>query len=454
MKRINLNNIQKTFRYMKKNGIKSAVYAVRERLDKGSFSDYTYVPLTEDILKSQQGKSFNQYIKFSILVPCYETEQKYLKVLIDSALAQTYGEWELILADASSTDKVKDTVSEYTDERIRYVKLAENRGISENTNEGLKEAQGDYVVLLDHDDILTEDALYQMMEAIDRSKVLPAFLYSDEDKTDSSQENFFEPHIKPDFNYDLLLTNNYICHLLVIRTGILKRLKFRKEYDGAQDYDLVLRLVAYIQDKMEKKVNELEELICHVPKVLYHWRCHELSTAANPASKQYAYEAGLRALKDYVVSRGYTADVVHAKHLGYYELIEEIPDILFNRTEIGAVGGVVYHRGRISTGPMDAQGLLLWPGAKKHYSGYMNRIASRQNVKALHTDKLYLKKDIIFKFIEEKVAGCPEFDIVETKWDGIVSIQPKDGKRAVELSLILSDYLTGNGYLLLYLPTL
>lgn len=454
MKKITVNNFRKAFRYMKKNGVKSAFYAVRERMDASGFPDYAYVPLTNEDMAAQREKRFDKTIKFSILVPCYETEPAYLRKLIESVLMQTYGNFELLLADASRTGKVSETVEEYKDERIRYIRLTDNLGISENTNEGMKYASGDYVVLLDHDDILTLDALYQMMEAIAKAEELPVFLYSDEDKTDSVDTNYFEPHIKPDFNYDLLLTNNYICHLLVIRTDILKILKFRKEYDGAQDYDLVLRLVAYIQDTMGKKINELHKLICHVPKVLYHWRCHELSTAANPASKQYAYEAGLRALKDYAMGRGNNAEVEHGEHLGYYRITETAEEILNNRTEIGAVGGALYHRGKLFAGPMDIEGNLMWPHAKKHYSGYMNRMASRQNVDALDVRSLYLKRETAQKFLEEAGGLSPRFSIEATEWDGIVTIQPQHKDEAVKISLMLSEYLAKQGYLLLYLPIL
>ena len=175
------------------------------------------------------------------------------------------------------------------DSRIRYVRTAENKGMSENTNEALQYATGDYVGLLDHDDLLTPDALYEMAMTLQNANeqgIEAALVYSDEDKCDTEAKIYYEPHVKLGFNWDLLLSNNYICHFLAMKTELIKKLGFRKEYDGAQDFDLVLRATLEKDEKDE---------ILHVEKILYHWRCHDLSTAANPQSKLYAYEAGKRA---------------------------------------------------------------------------------------------------------------------------------------------------------------
>lgn len=153
---------------------------------------------------------------FSILVPTYRTPENYLREMIDSVLAQTYGSFELILADASGDESVKQVVDTYEDKRIRYIRLAENKGISGNTNEALKHATGLYTGLLDHDDLLTPDALYENAMAIAEARsrgIRPQLLYSDEDKCDENGENYFCPHKKEEFNLDLILSNNYICHL-------------------------------------------------------------------------------------------------------------------------------------------------------------------------------------------------------------------------------------------------
>lgn len=145
--------------------------------------------------------------------------------------------------------------------------------------------------------ILTPDALYEMADAVTKAYdrgVKVTFAYSDEDKCDGEETRYYDPNHKENFNYDLILSNNYICHFLVMDAELMKRLQFRPECDGAQDYDLVLRAVAEV---LAADGQAGEKSILHIPKVLYHWRCHEASTAANPHSKKYAYEAGLRALR-------------------------------------------------------------------------------------------------------------------------------------------------------------
>ena len=164
--------------------------------------------------------------------------------------------------------------------------------------------QGEYIGLLDHDDVLTPDALYEMTDAIikayDRGAASCLRLIRMRIKCDGEETKYYEPNYKEEFNYDLILSNNYICHFLVMESKLLKSLQFRPEFDGAQDYDLILRCVAEV---LTEGRADSEKRILHIPKVLYHWRCHEASTAANPNSKKYAYDAGLRALQDHATER-------------------------------------------------------------------------------------------------------------------------------------------------------
>ena len=155
-------------------------------------------------------------------------------------------------------------------------------------------------------------------------------IYSDEDKW-SGGEDYYDPAIKEDFNLDYLLSNNYICHFLAMETGLMKGLGLRKDYDGAQDYDLILRGV---QELLQTPGGEGK--IVHVSRVLYHWRCHRGSTAENPQSKLYAYEAGRAALQDYADRAGYRAEAVHLKHLGFYRL-QYHGSIFDSRADLGAV---------------------------------------------------------------------------------------------------------------------
>ena len=273
---------------------------------------------------------------------------------------------------------VEKLVNACNDERIQYYRLNRNVGIAENTNVGLEYATGEYTALLDHDDLLTPDALYEMAKAIEAAKEQDrelVMIYSDEDKCDGEGKQYYEPHFKKDFDRELLFTNNYICHFTAVKTEVFRELKLRGEYNGAQDFDLVLRVA--------EKCKENPGAICHIPKVLYHWRCHDTSTAANPASKMYAYEAGKRAVEDCIHSRGLKARVEHLKHLGFYKIVYE-DDIFTVRPEIGAVGGSILDKhSKIAGGLQDTQGKVIYEGLRKGFSGYMNCAALVQEAEVL-----------------------------------------------------------------------
>lgn len=377
--------VKKTLAYGKRNGIKAAFHAAVERMDKGhqdemsrlaaeykgckEWSIFMEWEKMEEEMKAQRAHVFSCEPLISIVVPAYETDRVFLKELITSVIKQTYTKWELIIADASKTDCVKEVLAEFPGDgmgAVRYKKLKENKGISENTNAAIEEARGDYIALLDHDDILTEDALYSMVERInkchEREKVLA--VYSDEDKCDGGGERFYEPHFKPDFNLDLLLSNNYICHFLMVKASAMKELKLRREFDGAQDYDLALRLSVRADFTREK--------ILHVPKVLYHWRCHEGSTAVNTESKRYAYDAGRKALEAYYKEKGMEGvRVSDSAHLGFYQTLYS-PDIFAVRQDVAAVCGRVIEKGMVTGGP-GLESRLLFNGLRQNSSGYMHR---------------------------------------------------------------------------------
>ena len=316
----NVTNLKKTYYYLKRNGVMQTIGAALERVQAPYFADYDYVLPSKQELELQRNMEWKNPPVFSVVVPAYETKEEFLEILIKSMLEQTYSYWELVIADASSSDKVKKQCEKYKDNRIQYFSLENNAGISENTNQGMEKATGDYIGLLDHDDYLTPDALYEMASAIKKGKenhLEYGFLYSDEDKCDETGTHFYDPHFKTDFNLDLFLTNNYICHFCVMKKKLVQNLRFRKEYDGAQDYDIFLRAVG----ELWKQNPKVEETIYHVPKVLYHWRCHNDSTAANPQSKRYAYDAGRRAVQDFVNQRGWDATVEEMAHVGFYKVV-------------------------------------------------------------------------------------------------------------------------------------
>lgn len=394
------SNVRKTVNYLKKNGVRHAWYAAKERMEEERKDHYTYIAPDREQLKQQRKESADCSLTFSIVVPAYETDERFLREMVDSVLTQSYAGWELIIADAGKSTGVQKTIEEILQKtgetRIRYRKLPENRGISENTNAGIKMATGEYIALLDHDDMLTPDALYEMAMAVERNKqcgILPELLYSDEDKYDDDTCSYVNNHCKMNFNLDLILSNNYICHFMAVKSETMKELMLRDRYDGAQDYDLVLRVVGKLMDSMPPQ--KLAEHIVHVPKVLYHWRCHADSTAENTASKSYAYEAGKRALEDFCTRRGWKASVEHSLHLGFYDLQYE-PDILTVRQDVGIVGGrLLDGRRRIRGGIYDAKGDSLYLGLHCEYSGgSTHRAVLKQDCAAVDIRCMRVRKEL------------------------------------------------------------
>ena len=291
----NMETVRVAFNFMKKNGLRALIRKSKSKI-KGMDNDYEYTEWyektkpTKEELAAQREVKFGYSPLFSIVVPLYATPDNFLRELLDSILAQTYTNFEVCLADGSENCKDKEEfVRKYIEEKnigskIKYNKLGKNLGIAGNTNEALKMASGDYIVLADHDDVITENALYECVKAINEEKC--DCLYSDEDKLDMDGGSLFDPHFKPDFNIDLLESVNYICHLFVVKKELVDVAgMFDAAFDGAQDYDFIFR------------VTENAKKIVHIPKVLYHWRCHMNSTASNPQSKLYAFEAGARAIK-------------------------------------------------------------------------------------------------------------------------------------------------------------
>lgn len=428
-----ISNLKKTYYYLQRNGWKKTVDAAVERVFFSYGKDYSYLPPAEEELLKQREREWENPLLFSILVPAFETKKEYLTRLLDAMVEQTYPHWQLVLADAGKSGGVKETALSYGDSRICYVKLKENRGISENTNQALKYAKGEYIGLLDHDDFLTPDALFEMAAAIVEGREKNrdyVFLYSDEDKCDSEGKTFYEPHWKTDFNLDLLLTNNYICHFLVMKKEWFFALRLRAAYDGAQDFDLVLRAVG----RLWKEEKQPEDYICHIPKVLYHWRCHEASTASNPKSKEYAYEAGRRAIQDFCDRRGWSTEVKALPHVGFYKVIYE-NGIFAQRQDIGALGGKEIRRGKIVESIYDEKGRPLYEGIYASHSGYFHRAVLTQNAAFLDHKKWRLRPELSEK--------------VETFLCGISSVE---GRNEEEERRLVCEFLKKEGYRLYWDP--
>ena len=442
--RINAANLRKSLYYLKRNGLRKTWYAVRERLDECSQSPYCRILPSEEELEGQR-RTWGQGtlpVSFSILVPAYRTKEEYLRELLVSLRRQTYPGWELILADATEDDSVENIVRSEKDSRIRYIRLEENKGIAENTNQALKYVSGEYVGLLDHDDILEENALHEMTVRIEEGKlrgIQLEMLYSDEDKCNGDRTEYYEPNLKEDFNLDLLLSNNYICHFLVMKREMIQDLGFRPEYEGSQDYDLVLRAAA--------KIGRREEQIGHISKVLYHWRCHTGSTAENPQSKRYAYEAGRRAVQDFIMQAGWKAKAEETAHVGFYALHYE-GSVFDSRQDVADVGGALVYKKQNVGGRQTEEGQAIYAGLPVGYSGYLHRASLAQVAAAADIRNIQVRKEC--REIFRKVLGVPYGTIPGSEvFDA--SQLPEDSDWT-DLSLKLCRALREAGYRILYLP--
>ena len=312
-KRLTPYNIKKGIRYLKHYGVKGFYARLLERFEEREVEYqewYEKNKPSEEELARQRKKKWKEPVTISVLVPAYRTPEAFLRQMIESVLNQTYPHLELCIADGSGENiSVEKVVKEYQakDQRVRYQRLEKNEGIAGNTNAAIRMATGGYLALFDHDDLLAPNALFEVASTIEKDKA--DVVYTDEDKVTSDLKEHFQPHFKPDFNPDLLCSNNYICHLFVVKRSLALKLGGQDPaYDGAQDYDFIFRCT------------EEAEKIVHIAKILYHWRVHQASTADNPTSKMYAFDAGKRAIEAHLQRIGAKAEVSHTKDLGFYRV--------------------------------------------------------------------------------------------------------------------------------------
>ena len=312
-KRLTPYNIKKGIRYLKHYGVRGFYARLLERFEEREVEYqewYEKNKPSEEELARQRKKKWKEPVTISVLVPAYRTPEAFLRQMIESVLNQTYPYLELCIADGSGKNiSVEKVVKEYqaNDQRVRYQRLEKNEGIAGNTNAAIRMATGDYLALFDHDDLLAPNALFEVASTIEKDKA--DVVYTDEDKVTSDLKEHFQPHFKPDFNPDLLCSNNYICHLFVVKRSLALKLGGQDPaYDGAQDYDFIFRCT------------EEAEKIVHIAKILYHWRVHQASTADNPTSKMYAFDAGKRAIEAHLQRIGAKAEVSHTKDLGFYRV--------------------------------------------------------------------------------------------------------------------------------------
>lgn len=338
--RFNIKNYKRIRSFIRRNGVIKSYYKVLERLardndEKNYSQSVKESAITTEQADKQRNTEFDKSCRISILVPVYRPDEQVFIKMLESVAAQTYTNWELCIADAGGEADCQRLVQDFIHkhesdangvhtnkaftDKVVYNHLDTNGGISANLNAALEMATGEYVTFLDHDDVITEDALFEIISILNnrsaftkgKKKSHVKFIYSDEDKVSYDDSVYFDHHRKVDFDRAMLLTNNYICHLLVVDTELTRSVGgFNPEYDGSQDFDFAI--------KCSEKLHDDE--IVHVPRVLYHWRSSRSSTAENPDAKLYAYEAGKKAVHDYLHRCGIDAKVYNTPHLGYFEV--------------------------------------------------------------------------------------------------------------------------------------
>ena len=293
---------------------KKSLVWLKKKLTRNEYADYDtwlrIMRVSRQELFAQRKTKFSYAPKFSVVVPLYHTPAKFLKDLVRSMMYQSYANWELCLVNASPEDVHLTSLLEnwaMRDKRIRLIRLEKNLGIAQNTNAGIAASTGEFIAFLDHDDFLEPDALFCYADALNKDKTIDVF-YSDEDKTDEYAAHYFYPHFKSDFNIDLLHANNYMCHFLAVRKSLVDTVGgLNEKFDGAQDYDFVLRLT------------ENTKKIYHCPRILYHWRCSNQSTAASQGNKMYAIHAGKAALNAHYKRIGWNARAQEGAVDGWYQ---------------------------------------------------------------------------------------------------------------------------------------
>lgn len=305
-----MNDFNKFKAYLKRYGVVKLYHkAIENSMNFNAYNiDRMSEIVTDEEMEKQKKHVFTNPAVISIVVPVFNTEEDALVQTLNSIKGQTYPGWQLCIADAGD-EKRKHIIDMVfpDDERISYVDVPVNLGISGNSNKAMEMARGEYIAFLDHDDILEPDALYEVMKMIEKGYEI---IYTDEDKVTEDLDFYYKPYRKPDFNRNLILSNNYICHFTSIKKSIIDQIgMFKSEYDGAQDYDLILRAM----EKTDK--------IGHIAKVLYHWRAGDRSTSSNPFNKEYAFDAGKRAIEDYLQRNGIEGvKVAQMDDPGYYRI--------------------------------------------------------------------------------------------------------------------------------------
>ena len=340
-------------------------------------------------LKEQRDYKFASNYKFSILIPVYRPDAKFFTLMLDSIVAQTYDNWQICLADGSGEgytveNVVRPYIEKYGEDKVKYIKLENNLGIAENTNAAMRMADGDFIVFGDHDDELHPTALFECMRELERYPQAD-FIYSDEDKIIEATGHHTEAHFKSDLNMELLRSNNYICHLSVVKKSLADKVGgLYTQFNGSQDHDYVLRCV------------EKAECVRHIPRILYHWRINDNSTAKSASTKTYANTAGVNAVSAHLKRMGIDGEVKNGVAPGFY-------DIRYKLTEKPLVSVIIPN--------------------KDHLDDLTRCLESMENVNNYHNVEYIVVENN--SVLEDTFAGYKELEkkygdkFKLVKWDGI-----------------------------------
>lgn len=313
--------------YIKEYGLKAALQKVKRYLRYGNstLKEVKNIEVRsrehEEYIEIAKSKvdSFKYRPLISIVVPVFNTPLDVLQEMIESVIGQIYENWQLCLVNASKENvELTQCLREYSqkDIRIKVVTLEENKGISNNTNMGIQEAEGEFIGLLDHDDIIEAEALFEVVKYLQDKEY--DFFYSNKDMMSDTGEKYYSPFYKPDWTLDMLYSANYITHFCVIRKKVIEKVGyFDSNTDGAQDWDMFL------------KIGEVTDKICHIPRILYHWRMIESSTASGIGAKPYALAAQIRSVNNHFIRENIpaTANFIN-KELAIIKIDYHIPQEL------------------------------------------------------------------------------------------------------------------------------
>lgn len=386
--------ITRAINYIAMYGMKRFIVKAVGKLTGKSIKDPTNIYFNkinpnEARLKEQRDYKFVSNYKFSILIPVYRPDVKFFTLMLDSIVAQTYDNWQICLADGSGEgytveNVVKPYTEKYGEDKVKYIKLENNLGIAENTNAAMRMADGDFIVFGDHDDELHPTALFECMRELERYPQAD-FIYSDEDKIIEATGHHTEAHFKSDLNMELLRSNNYICHLSVVKKSLADKVGgLYTQFNGSQDHDYVLRCV------------EKAECVRHIPRILYHWRINDNSTAKSASTKTYANTAGVNAVSAHLKRMGIDGEVKNGVAPGFY-------DIRYKLTEKPLVSVIIPN--------------------KDHLDDLTRCLESMENVNNYHNvEYIVVENNSVledtfegYKELEKKYGD--KFKLV--KWDGI-----------------------------------